>query len=247
MEEKRQPIYKQLSDELEKKITDNVYKAGQMIESEADFQRIYNVSRVTVRKALKILSEKGILTVIPGKGTFVNDIDSQDWTWMRSFTSDVIASGHIPTTNIISFKKIKAGAELVEKLQVKLDEDCYYFKRVRFIDNKPVWLTKTFIPVKLCPLLTKEYFSIAGITQSIFSVLTLNFGIQFVFNEEISEAVNILEEDAKYLDIATHKPVISSAMISYDSLRQPLLYENTIFKQSLTKENRLHAVQKTYA
>lgn len=66
------------------------FPPGSMIMSEAAVQKEYNVSRVTVRKAFKLLIDKGILRAIRGKGTFVNDVETQDWTWMKSFSREVL-------------------------------------------------------------------------------------------------------------------------------------------------------------
>ncbi len=247
MKTKEQPIYKQLADQLQKKVDAGMYKSGEMIESESEFQKLHNVSRVTVRKTFKLLADKGVLKIIPGKGTFVNDVTSQDWTWMKSFTNEVIATGRVPTTKVLSFQIVFANEDLAEKLHITTGERCFYFRRVRFIDNKPVWLTKTYIPITVCPALTQEYLSIAGVTQSIFKVLELNFNIRFAYNEEISEAVNISEEDANVLQISAYKPVISTAMRSFNDKKKPVLYENTIFEQSISKGNNIRVEVESYA
>ena len=57
--------------------------------------------------------------------------------------------------------------------------------------------------------------------------------------QEIQEAVNISPKDAELLQIVEIKPVISTAMIAYSSEHRPLLYENTIFEQSITKKSRM--------
>ncbi|MEG2002536.1 MAG: GntR family transcriptional regulator, partial [Clostridia bacterium] len=210
MEKTSGTLYKDIAKELENKINAGIYPKGSMMMSEMEIQKTYNVSRVTARKAYKSLIEKGILRTIQGKGTFVNDVETKDWTWMRSFTSEVLATGHFPTTKMLSFKIIQANEDLAAKLKVEVHTECFYLKRVRNIDNKPVWLTKSYIPTSVCQGLTQDYFSVAGIAQSIFKVLTLNFNVKFATKEEISEAINILDQDAEALQIVTNKPVISS-------------------------------------
>lgn len=151
-----------------------------MIMSEAAVQKEYNVSRVTVRKAFKLLIDKGILLAIRGKGTFVNDVETQDWTWMKSFSREVLASGHVPTTKLVKFRVIQADEQIADRLMIPEGEECFYLKRVRYIDNKPVWLTKSYIPCSLVPELTQDYFSVAGAAQSIFRVIDMNFGVKAV-------------------------------------------------------------------
>lgn len=229
---KKQSLYQQVAIDIEKRIGNGEFPKGSMIISEAQVQKEYDVSRVTVRKAYKSLVDRGILRTVQGKGTFVNDVDTRDWTWMRSFSRQVKESGRVPTTRIISFKTKSADDILSERLNVKPGCPCYYLKRVRYIDNQPMWLTKSFFACTLAPELTADHFSIAGVTQSIFKVLELNFGVCFSGGEELQEAINITEKDAGYLQIESNKPVVSSAFIAYDTSGEPLLYENTVFRQN---------------
>ena len=235
MEQKSIPLYQQVASEIIKRINNGEFPKGGMIASEFTVQQEYNVSRVTVRKAYKTLIDKGILRTIPGKGTYVNDIDTKDWTWMNSFSQEVLASGHFPTTRIVKMKQVNADNALAQRLGVEQGTPCYYLKRVRYIDNKPVWLTKSYFPCAMAPGLTPEYFSVAGVAQSIFRVIEMNFGYFFFGGDEVQEAINIQAGDAKLLELEENKPVISKAFIARDRTKKYAVYENTIFAQSISR------------
>lgn len=64
---------KELVDELEHKILTGKYAVGEMLPSERRLSEAYSVSRSGVREALKILGERGLVTVRHGRGTFVTD------------------------------------------------------------------------------------------------------------------------------------------------------------------------------
>ncbi|MGD1821641.1 MAG: GntR family transcriptional regulator [Pleomorphochaeta sp.] len=228
-------LYIQLAEKIQDRINNGELGPGDLVPSENELVKLYNMSRVTVRHAYKHLIDQGILRTIQGKGTYVNDVEEHDWTWMSSFTAGVLNEGHVPTTKIIDFKKIKAEDDLCDKLQIAKGTACFYFNRLRFIDNKPVWLTKTYIPCENCETLSPDYCSIAGVGQSLFTVLRQNFNFNFVFKNEIKVAMNIKKKDAQLLHIIENKPVISTGLIAYDDKNIPLLYENTIFEQSITK------------
>lgn len=235
MESDKYPLYQQISQDLIKRINSGEFKKGSLMMSEMDVQKEYNVSRVTARNAFKTLIGKGILRTIQGKGTYVNDIDTRDWTWMSSFSQQVLQAGHTPSTRMINFKVICADANLAQHLQVPIGEACFYLKRVRYIDNRPVWLTKSFLPCSLAPSLTADFFSVAGVCQSIFKVLELNFGIKTIGGEELHEAINISEKDAVLLGIQTNRPVIFKAFVANGINGLPIVYENTVFEQSISK------------
>ena len=51
------PLYKQLKDIIKRDISNGIYKHGQKIPSEVEFQESYNISRITIRKALQELTD----------------------------------------------------------------------------------------------------------------------------------------------------------------------------------------------
>ena len=66
------PLYKQLKDLLLQEIKEGIYKANQKIPTELELSEKYQISRMTVRKALAELVEEGVLAKKQGKGTIVN-------------------------------------------------------------------------------------------------------------------------------------------------------------------------------
>jgi len=229
------PLYVQISRKIKEGIDSGEYSKDKALPSEMDIQKEYEVSRVTARKAYKLLIDQGILRTIKGRGTYINDVDEDDWTWMNSFTREVMEMGRVPSSKIIKFQEIKADSLIAENLQVTVNTLCYYLKRIRYIDNKPVWLTKSYVPCNIAENLTKEHFSQKGFAQSIFTVLDINYGIKSRSGKEISAAIPISEEDAILLNLETNKPVISKAFIGYGDDKKPIIYENTIFEQSISK------------
>lgn len=63
--------YKQIENDILDKISTCFYKKNDMIPTELELARNYNVSRVTVRRATDNLVAKGLLYRTPGVGTFV--------------------------------------------------------------------------------------------------------------------------------------------------------------------------------
>ena len=73
----RMHLYIQVQDIILKKIENGEYFAGMRIPSERELAQTYGVSRVTVKKAIEGLVEKGLLCRRQGKGTFVNELSSR--------------------------------------------------------------------------------------------------------------------------------------------------------------------------
>lgn len=65
------PIYVQLGDVISQTIEDGTYKPGDKLPSENELCNKYGISRITVRQALSLLAQKGLIYSMHGKGTFV--------------------------------------------------------------------------------------------------------------------------------------------------------------------------------
>ncbi len=67
------PMFRQLEEIIGGDIRSGKYKRGSAIPTAEELCRIYGISEITVRSALKNLVKEGLLIRVPGKGTFVTD------------------------------------------------------------------------------------------------------------------------------------------------------------------------------
>lgn len=65
------PLYRQLADLLRAAVQDGTYPAGSKLPSEATLQQEHGLARDTVRAAIGILRDEGLVVTLPGRGTFV--------------------------------------------------------------------------------------------------------------------------------------------------------------------------------
>ena len=68
---KRQSLSEQVVESIFKYIKDNNLKAGDQIPTESEFAEFFQVSRTSIREAMKALSINGVVSSTPGKGTFL--------------------------------------------------------------------------------------------------------------------------------------------------------------------------------
>ena len=57
------PIYIKIYDKLKSAIKGGTYPPGSFLPTEQELETLYQVSRTTIRKAVKLLSDEGILSV----------------------------------------------------------------------------------------------------------------------------------------------------------------------------------------
>lgn len=65
------PLYRQLADILRARIESGQYQPGKLIPSETHLQQEFELARDTVRAALDILRDEGLVVTYPGRGTAV--------------------------------------------------------------------------------------------------------------------------------------------------------------------------------
>jgi GntR family transcriptional regulator len=66
-----EPIYRQIAAVITKRIEDGTYPPRRAIPSEAALGEEFDVSRNTIRAAIRLLGEQGLVTTVAGRGTFV--------------------------------------------------------------------------------------------------------------------------------------------------------------------------------
>lgn len=225
--ESAKPLYEQICVYVREAIQTGKYEPGDLLPSEADFQKYFNVSRITVRRALKLLCNEGVLRSVQGKGTYVNELYSKDWSLMRSFSQDVISKGHVPSTKIIHFKKIKAPRNVAAILELSEADEVFAVKRIRYIDEVPFWVTTSYIVANAAPDLSADYFSVKGSAQSIFFVLKNDFEIEFDKYKEVTAPEKIDPRDAQLLQSDSFA-LRTKASLYRQTNNIPVVYEHTV-------------------
>ena len=151
------PMYRQIADALREKISAGELKPGDALPTESSLQEAFNVSRVTVRQALKLLTEEQIVESIQGSGTYVKEERVNYDIYQLTGFYEKLADRNVDTHSEMSiFEVLKADAKLAEKLNLSHDDKVWHVKRVRFIKQKPVNLEETWMPLALFPDLTWE-------------------------------------------------------------------------------------------
>ena len=151
------PMYRQIADALREKITAGELKPGDALPTESSLQEAFNVSRVTVRQALKLLTEEQIVESIQGSGTYVKEERVNYDIYQLTGFYEKLADRNVDTHSEVSiFEVLKADAKLAEKLNLSHDDKVWHVKRVRFIKQKPVNLEETWMPLAMFPDLTWE-------------------------------------------------------------------------------------------
>lgn len=173
---------------------------------------MYQVSRITVRKAVDELVNEGYLYKIQGKGTYVKtDERSNNLFAITSCTEDVVRMGMKPTKKVMVAELVYANAKRAKALEITQEERVFMLGRILFADQEPLNYTVTFLPEKLFPGIDRHSFD----RESLYQVLQEEYGVRLTKARRTIEAILARDEVAEYLDIEEGSPIILFRCVTY--------------------------------
>jgi GntR family transcriptional regulator len=143
------PLYLQLQRVLRAAIEQNVLSADEALPPERELAEAYNVSRVTVRKALDGLVDAHLLTRRQGAGTFVAARVEKNFATITSFTEDMLSRGRQPHSEWLSRSEGTVMPEEALALGLGPGSPVYRLSRIRYADEQSMALEHATVP-KYC-------------------------------------------------------------------------------------------------
>ena len=144
-------VYRNITDDLRAAISDGTYAPDELIPSENTLAAQYGTSRVTVRKALHILENEGLIRPKHGKGYFV--LSPEYNRFLLDFV-DKPASG---SSKYLEINVIPAGEALAKRFLTREDTMLIVIRRLLLEDETPAAYDEKFFPyVRGEPLIERE-------------------------------------------------------------------------------------------
>ena len=146
---KNAPLYQQIYDEIKDAIEKGVYAPKERIPSELELAEQYEVSRITVRRAVEELCSDGYLVKQQGRGTFVSTphINRQfHASTLQTFTALCADNGMKAGAHVIDRQIVPARQNEMEFFGLQKDALLLHIKRVRTADGEPIFEENIFVP-----------------------------------------------------------------------------------------------------
>jgi GntR family transcriptional regulator len=208
-----------IADDLRRQITSGDLVAGAVLPSEADLAGSYGVSRVTVRKALELLREEGLIGSRQGFGWFVAaPMVRRSLGALSTIEADLAAQGREPVRKVLSFGFHDDGLDGESVLEVV---------RVNLADGQPFALVTVWCPEELGRSLSRD-----DVEQSTFYDL---LPVELASVDQTIRAVAADERDAEVLGIPPGSPLLVALRISRDADGEPFLRAEHRFPAHLTE------------
>ncbi|PXV86310.1 GntR family transcriptional regulator [Lachnotalea glycerini] len=144
------PSYLCVYNQLKEEILNGKYKIGEMLPIESELEKIFNVSRITIRKAVKMLNQDKLVHVKQGCGTIVLDYKAtQNLNHVVSVTETLRQKGYAVRTKSMHIDVILAPPEIASCLKIAIGDKVARFQRIQLADEKPIVIMKNYVPEHL--------------------------------------------------------------------------------------------------
>lgn len=185
------PLYQQLQRALRQAIENRVLGPDDALPPERDLADEFQVSRITIRKAIDGLVSEGLLVRRQGSGTFVSARVEKNFSKLTSFSEDMRARGRTPRS--VWLKKTAGSVTPEEALALRSSPGTpvYRFHRIRFADDAPMC-------VEYATVLSSCLHSLDAVESSLYEALE-STGNRPVRALQRLRAVLLLAEQAELL------------------------------------------------
>lgn len=213
-------------------ISRNQYQIGDKLPTETEIAELFNISRMTVRKALEMLVSEGLLVRTPGKGTFLKSPPSAQLTYnldnIVSFDAIAQSAKSVASFQTIEQSVVPAFDEVAKHLLIQKDKKVIYTKRLLKSNEKPFMIEKSYFPYPEFRFIKDLDLNTQGFYKSIMEIkpeLELNHSTQIL-------TAGLLTNGEKKLlgyPIETEFPCIRQENIIYDRSGVPILLFRATF------------------
>lgn len=192
------PLHHQLSEIIRKRtLKGELIDEDGKLPTEMEIAKQFEVSRITVRTALKTLMNEGMLSRKRGRGTFLKTNSAENWVGkLMGFSETIKAAGFIPGAKVV-----RSGLthSLPENVRENLaTEKAWELKRIRFADGEPIAVEQSFFPQHI-----GEEFDKHGDLDHLITYQFIEQELKIIVHsgKQLISAINAGIEESKTLNI----------------------------------------------
>jgi GntR family transcriptional regulator, trehalose operon transcriptional repressor len=194
-------IYNEISDEIKS----GAIKPKTKLPSENELSNKYETSRETIRKALTLLSQNGLIQKVKGKGSIVLDVNKFNFpiSGLVSFKELSQNMGERTSTVVREFGLIPPDEFIKNQLNASSKDEVWKVFRTREINGEKIILDKDYFLRKYVPFLTSEICE-----NSIYEYLENELSLNVSFAKKEITVEKSTEEDQNYLDMMNFDHIV---------------------------------------
>lgn len=218
------PKYVSIYHDLKAAISAGDLVPGEPLPSQRELSEGFGVTLMTLRQALTLLSEDGLVSTEHGRGTFVTHRSYRlPLGPLGSFAEQMRRSGGRLRTEVVDFTRTRAPAPVVARLSLP-SEFAFRLVRLRHIDDRPLLLQTSYLPLSLGRRLKVGQLP----DRSLYAVLDEDLEVPVARAVESIRAILLTPADAETLQRSVSQPALLSNRLTYTDGDRPILDDRAI-------------------
>ena len=206
------PRYLRVYGSLKAQVEAGDFKTGDFLPAEPELQKLFNVSRTTVRKAVELLAQEGFLSIRQGRGTQVLDLKAtQRLQYVTSFSETLRDKGFTVVCRDVELEFIAAPRRVAEDLRIPAETRLVRIQRVNLANNKPIAIMENYLLPELVPGIEKRI----GAMRSLYAFLEAEYNVEIESAMDFLSAKAASAEEANLLEIPADSPLLVVKRITY--------------------------------
>jgi GntR family transcriptional regulator len=215
----RQAKYLRIYEDLAARILAGEYPSAAPLPSQRELSSQYCVTLMTLRQALQMLEDEGLIYTRPGTGTFVaTQRYALELGHLRSFAQDMASQGALVETRVISARTLVAPSAVAARLGLPENGRAYAIRRVRLIDNRPIVLQDSYLLPRFGRMLDAQMLE----SRSLYEILA-EVDVSVNRATETISPVTLDPDDAKLLHRHPGATALLSHHVSFDAENTPII------------------------
>jgi GntR family transcriptional regulator len=231
------PLYYQLKEELKDKIESGDWRPHDRVPSVRELCEFHGISTTTAKQAISELIHEGLLYTVQGKGTFLSPtffpVAYRETTRISDemrLATRIRSLGSGFRAEVLSVDDIACPGGIAGYLSVDHGTMMYRIRRLKRVDEKPMLIETTFIPVGTCPGLHEK-----DLSKSLFGLLSNHYGIKLATSEEAFRPVFLDNLEAGLLEQPEGCLALLNERVSFAGNSRPVLYARSMIRGDMCK------------
>ncbi|MCJ8142021.1 phosphonate metabolism transcriptional regulator PhnF [Ancylobacter sp. A5.8] len=219
-------LWRQITERIEADIAEGRLTPGQRLPTEMEMAERFGVNRHTLRRALAMLTEQGLVEATPGRGTFVKEAPLRYPIAARTRFSEIVSSeGRAPGGRVVGSHLERASPDIALALRLAPGADVLRLDMVREADGVPITLGTHWYDAERC----RDLDLLAAATGSVTRALEAIGITDYRRLETRITARAADEEERRLLSLQPGRTVMVVESLNGDAQRRPLQYTRARF------------------
>lgn len=227
MSQEALPLYLQIAGELRQNIQESLFKVGDRLPTETELSERFGVNRHTLRRAMEVLRNEGIVDVERGRGTFVVSAPITVPIGKRvRYNESLKAQALQPQWEVLQAVEMPADAKVAAHLEIAIGAPVVLYERLSLAEGIPISLSSSHFPSDRFPGLVTFCQTYRSISQ----MLQTEYGCDHLRRSTRLSARLARAKDARLLRMPATKPILLSESVNVDQAGTVIEYGVTRFR-----------------